>query len=155
PLLVRHGEHPAAWLVEDDLGDLDGDGAIDQLDDLDGDRRRTVPLTELARLTLDRSTPIPADLRAMHVELPRAMLRKGIVLIDTPGVHGGLHDAEAAATLRALSLADAFIFVTDATQEYSRPELEFLQRAVDLCPTAICVMTKVDVAPRWRQVAQL
>ena len=61
----------------------------------------------------------------VEVGLPNPFLERGIALVDTPGV-GGLNAAHAAATLAFLPSADALVFVTDASTELSRPELEFL-----------------------------
>ncbi len=64
----------------------------------------------------------------VEVGLPNPFLERGITLVDTPGV-GGLNAAHAAATLAFLPSADALIFVTDASAELSRPELDFLASA--------------------------
>ncbi|MEM8924556.1 MAG: dynamin family protein [Actinomycetota bacterium] len=92
--------------------------------------------------------------KGVEIELPRKLLQDGIVLIDTPGV-GGLGSAHAAAGLGALSLADAALFISDASQEYTRAEMDYLAQALELCPILVCVMTKVDLYPNWRQVLQI
>lgn len=98
----------------------------------------------------------PADRPAHAVEigLPRALLAAGLVIVDTPGV-GGLGSPQAATTLGALSMADALIMVSDAGQELTAPELEFLQAARRMCPTVLCVLTKVDFHPHWRAIRDL
>ena len=88
------------------------------------------------------------------VQLPRKMLATGLVLVDTPGV-GGLSSAHAAASLAAISMADAVLFVSDASQELTAAELEFLRRARELCETVICVITKTDFYPAWRTIRNL
>ena len=93
-------------------------------------------------------------LKLVEVGLPRRVLATGVVLVDTPGV-GGLGSAHAATTLAALPMADALLFVSDASQEYSGPELDFLRQARELCPDVACVMTKIDFYPAWRKVAEL
>ena len=90
----------------------------------------------------------------VEVRLPRRMLSGGLVVVDTPGV-GGLGSAHAAASLAAISMADAVLFVTDASQELTRTEVDFLRRARDLCDTVVCVLTKTDFYPAWRTVRQL
>jgi hypothetical protein len=89
----------------------------------------------------------------IDVELERELLR-GLVLIDTPGV-GGLASAHATAALGALSLADAALFVTDASQELTRTEVDFLRRSLELCDVVVGVLTKTDFYPDWRKVAEL
>jgi hypothetical protein len=92
--------------------------------------------------------------QAVDIELPRALLAGGLTLVDTPGV-GGLGSAHAAASLGAVSLADALIFVTDASQELTRTELDFLTRARSLCPVVVGALTKVDFYPDWRAIHAL
>jgi Dynamin family len=92
---------------------------------------------------------------AVEVGVPRALLRDGLVLVDTPGMGGGLHSAHAAATLRALAGADAVVFVTDAGQELSAAEVDLLRRATDLCRHASVAITKIDFYPEWRRIAEL
>jgi gas vesicle protein len=45
--------------------------------------------------------------------------------------------------------------VSDASQEFSGPELEFLRTARSLCPNVGCVVTKVDFYPAWRKIISL
>ncbi len=71
-----------------------------------------------------------------------------------PGV-GGLGSAHAAAGLAAISAADAVLFVTDAAQELTRSELDFLEQARSLCSTVVCVLTKTDFYPAWRRIRDL
>jgi hypothetical protein len=93
-------------------------------------------------------------LRIAEVWLPRRVLQGGLVLVDTPGV-GGLGSVHTAATLAALPTADAVVFVTDASQEITAPEVEFLRLAIRACPNAVCVMTKTDLYPDWQRMLQL
>ena len=51
--------------------------------------------------------------------------------------------------------ADAILLVSDAAAEYSRPELEFLRQAALVCPNVACVLTKIDLYPRWQWIAEL
>jgi len=67
-----------------------------------------------------------------------------MVLVDTPGV-GGLGSSHGAATMGALPKADAVLLVSDAAQEYTAPELDFLAAARQLCPNVACVITKTDL----------
>ena len=89
----------------------------------------------------------------VEVTLPNAML-KGIALVDTPGM-GSLGAGHAAATLSFLPFADALLFVSDASAELSAPEVEFLQRAQELCPNVLFALTKTDLHGSWRRIAEL
>lgn len=143
PTLVRYGPAVSAAV----LTDAGPDAAT-----------RPVSLTDIEALAtgVDLGGADPAGrrsaVRAVEVTLPRALLRVGLELVDTPGVGGGLASAHAAATLRALAGADVVLFVSDAGSEYTAPELEFLRQAADLCPTVICALTKTDFYPEWRRI---
>ena len=93
--------------------------------------------------------------RAGQVEAGcRATAAGGLEIVDTPGV-GGLSSVHGAATMAALPTADAVLLVSDASQEYTAPELEFLRQAIRLCPNVACVLTKTDLYPEWRRIAEL
>jgi GTPase SAR1 family protein len=90
----------------------------------------------------------------VRLEVERARLPAGLVMIDTPGV-GGLEGGHTIATLAFLPYADAVLFVSDATAEYSAAEISWLQRARATGTRIIPVLTKADLAPAWRRVLEL
>jgi hypothetical protein len=94
------------------------------------------------------------SIRAVEIRVPRRLLASGLALVDTPGV-GGLHSVYGAATMAALGTADVVVFVTDASQELSAVEIDVLRTAADRCPTVVCVLTKTDLYPAWRRIAEL
>jgi Dynamin family len=153
PTVIRHGDHLEVTVVTSEQAEALDDAVTNGSDAVSGS---SVPLAQLARFTTD--TPgerIIDGIDSVVVKVPRQLLADGLVVIDTPGVNGGLAAAHAAATLRALAGADAVILVTDASQELSEPELEFFRRTVTMCPTTVCVMTKIDFYPHWRQILDL
>jgi signal recognition particle receptor subunit beta len=91
---------------------------------------------------------------AVHIWLGRKLLEGGLTIVDTPGV-GGLGSVHALATRGALSMANAVVFVTDASQELTATELEFLQSAQSVCPEVVVVVTKTDFYPSWRKIVEL
>jgi Dynamin family len=129
PTEVRYADPAAVTLVDKNGG------------------RAEIPLDRLADYACEPST------HDGHVEvgIPRAILKGGLVLVDTPGV-GGLNSVHGAATRSALATADAVLFVTDASQELTAPEVDFLRQAADVCPTVACVLTKTDLYPEWRRI---
>ncbi|RPF25953.1 replication fork clamp-binding protein CrfC [Georgenia muralis] len=146
PTLVRHGAEPAAVLVAAGPAGPDGEAVPE---------RRAVPLGEVAAHVSERGNPGNAEnLLAAEVALPRSVLEGGLVLVDSPGV-GGLDSGHGVATLSALTTADAVLFVTDASQELTEPEVRFLRQALRVCPNVACVLTKTDLYPRWRHIAEL
>lgn len=90
----------------------------------------------------------------VEVGVPNALLARGLTLVDTPGV-GGLNSGHVAATLAFLPTADALVFVSDASAELSEPEIAFLEQATKICPTFIFALTKIDLYPEWRRIAEI
>jgi hypothetical protein len=120
-------------------------------------RREKIPLEDIRRHVVVEPDLFGASKQmptGVQVRLPRTMLASGMVIVDTPGV-GGLGSAHAAASLAAISMADAVLFVTDASQELTRAEMDFLRQARELCSTVVCVLTKTDFFPAWRQIREL
>lgn len=146
PTVVRHGTEASAVLITPGEVGLDGEPSV---------HRRPVPLSELASHVSERGNPGNAEgLLAAEVTLPRNLLASGLVLVDSPGV-GGLNSSHGVATLSALPTADALLFVTDASQELTAPEVTFLKQALRVCPNVACVLTKTDLYPHWRRIAEL
>jgi len=141
PTYVRHGTEPSANLL------IEGDPPSREPIAMDGFR-------EYAMETGPRVSPSGAPVAGVEVRLPRKLLANGLVLVDTPGV-GGLGSLHAAASLAAIAMANAVVFVTDASQELTASEIEFLRQARSLCPTVVCVLTKIDFYPSWRKIRDL
>jgi replication fork clamp-binding protein CrfC len=145
PTVVRHAEQPSVALVRaTDATDAGYRSRVEHHD---------VPITDIARHVAAASAP---GERFSHVEvgIPRAILDGGLEIVDTPGV-GGFNSVHGAATMSALPSADAVLMVSDASQEYTAPELEFLRQAITICPNVASVITKVDLYPEWRRIAEI
>lgn len=139
PTAVRHAETAGVTLV------WDGESG----------RRTEVPIDQLAQYVSEAGNPgNRKGLLRAEVGVPRKLLTGGLVLVDTPGV-GGLGSSHGAMTTAALPTADAVLLVSDAAQEYTAPELEFLSTAMALCPTVAGVVTKTDLYPQWRRIVDL
>ena len=50
-------------------------------------------------------------------------------------------------TLAALSTAHAVLLVSDASQEYTEPEVQFLRHALRVSPNVAAVLSKTDIYP--------
>lgn len=114
-----------------------------------------VPMNELYQWVTEAGNPgNEKAVDRVEITTPSALLRQGLVIVDTPGM-GGLGAGHAAATLGFLPFADGLIFVSDASAELSAPEMDFLRRATELCPTVLFAQTKVDLYPHWERILEL
>ncbi|KDA06404.1 Isoniazid-inducible protein iniA [Microbacterium sp. CH12i] len=117
--------------------------------------RVAIPLEDLAEYVSEHGNPAnERNILSAEVLLPREILRGGLNLVDSPGV-GGLDSSNALATLSALSTAHAVLLVSDASQEYTEPEVQFLKHAMRISPNVAAVLAKTDLYPEWRQVEQI
>jgi hypothetical protein len=149
PTVVRYAEKPTAALVRVLEQSADGDPAHTKVE------RVELPIEELGRYICETRNPGDTQRwRNADIGLPRALLAGGIEIVDTPGV-GGLSSTHGAATMAELPAADAVVFVSDASQEYTAPEIEFLQQASAVCPNVLCVLSKADLYPEWARIADL
>ncbi len=154
PTVVHYADAPVAALVRilDSGGDPSStEGRVERVE---------LPISELAQHISDQhisgngSSNTTPRWHHAEVGIPRAELAGGLELVDTPGV-GGLNSVHGAATMTALPSADAVLLVSDASQEYTAPELDFLRQAVKVCPNVACILTKTDLYPEWRRIAEL
>lgn len=94
-------------------------------------------------VTGDSREPIEhvADIRSgtVEVRLPRSVLDGGLTLVDSPGPEP----------------CDAILIVSDSSSEYTDTELDLIKQAQLLAPVVICVLSKMDLYPAWRDVAEL
>lgn len=143
--LVRWGEQPSAIVRRKAESGVAGDPPITQ----------TITISEVDDWVSEIGNP-GNHKRVDRVEIivPSPLLKQGLVIVDTPGM-GGLGAGHAAATLSFLPFADGLIFVSDASAELSAPEVEFLRRASELCPTVLFAQTKIDLYPNWQRIMDL
>lgn len=145
PTVVRYGDTPSAEVVV-----TDGEGIGPDEPPLV--RREPIDVGDVARHVAERGNPgNHRDLTAVEVRLPRELLRGGLTLVDSPGVNG----FRSVATLNAIAGADALLLVSDASRELIEPEVRFLRQAMHVCPNVACVVSKIDLTPDWRRIADL
>lgn len=137
PTLVQNAEQATAQLL------LERPGTDPE--------RVDVPLEALTSITPDHALAGGSDIIRLEVNVPSPLLADGLVLVDTPGV-GGHGNPHAASTLGLLPAADAVFVVSDASQEFTEPEVSFLRQVVGLCPNVACLITKTDLYPHWRAI---
>lgn len=105
--------------------------------------------------TSDRSTIDGRLVLGLDATLDHPLLGAGVELIDTPCISGGLSTPAASVVLSLLVEAAGLVFVTDASQELTGPEVEFLRMARTLCPTLLVVLSKIDLYPEWRRLLDI
>jgi hypothetical protein len=160
PTIVRHGAEPSAVaLLEPEGGPAAGATGTPDGNGTPGAGPGTVeePVDVDRLVELDSESADPSwrrRLRSVEVRLPHRLLKTGLSLVDTPGV-GGLESAHGIVTLGALRTVFGVIFVTDASQELTAPEITFLRQALERSPAAVCVVTKTDLYPSWRRIVDL
>lgn len=143
--LVRYGETAAAQVRRRPPGSPPGTPPVVE----------PIALDAIGAWASESGDPaLLAGVERVEVSVPTTLLRQGLAVVDTPGT-GGLSSGHAAATLGFLPFADGLLFVSDASAEMSAPEIEFLRRAVELCPTVLFVLTKIDLHPEWERVLEL
>ncbi len=142
PTSVGYAVEPDAWVT------IQGD------DDTPPVRQR-IPLESLAQYVSESGNPSnERKVITAEVVLPRELLKGGLRLVDSPGV-GGLDSTNALATLAALSSAHAVLLVSDASQEYTEPEVQFLKHAMRVSPNVAAVLAKTDLYPQWRDIERI
>ncbi len=148
PTLVRYGEPPGLTVYRQ--AEV-GQEPVEE----------EAPLDQIARYVAESNGMPPSGaaaelgrLQSVTVQVPHRMLRSGLCMLDTPGV-GGLDSVHGQLTLASLDRADAVLFVTDAAQELTAPEMAFLRTAIERGPVAALVVTKTDLYPHWRRIVEL
>ncbi|MFN8227310.1 MAG: dynamin-like GTPase family protein [Mycobacterium sp.] len=137
--IVGYGPTPSARIVVNA-----GDGQTESIE---------IPIEDVARDL--RNAPQARGRQVLRVEVaaPSPMLQGGLAFVDTPGV-GGHGQPHLSATLGLLPDADAILMISDTSQEFTEPELRFIQQAVELCPVGAVIATKTDLYPHWRQIVE-
>ncbi|MFI2565688.1 dynamin family protein [Paenarthrobacter sp. NPDC018779] len=156
PTVVKYGDPASAAVLVPK--DSPGQGEAPSVESAPGDphlERRPVDINQLAAYVSEAGNPgNTKNLVAAEVALPRQLLAGGLTIVDSPGV-GGLGSSHTLTTLTALPSAHAVVFVSDASQEYTEPEIRFLRQAMRVSPNVLCVLSKTDLYPAWRQIAEL
>lgn len=140
PIVVRVGPEPGGTAI------VQRDGAVDRV---------PFALDQLAHWATEGGNPDnQRHVQRVEVVMPHPILQAGVTFIDTPGV-GGLASTHGTITAGALPMADAVLFVSDAAQELSANEVDFLRTVRRICPKVAYLLTKTDLHHHWRRIAEL
>ena len=119
-----------------------------------GQEQQGIKPTELAEhVTENGNADNAAGWSHAEVTLPVETL-KGLRLVDTPGA-GGLASPASVSTMAELPGSDAVLLVCDAGRELTAPELALARTAAAVGATVVVVLTRTDLHPHWRRIADL
>ncbi len=145
PTVCTHAEQAGVVLVRG-VESAEGSGPRTE--------QQTISPAALADHVTEKGNP---DNRAgwSHAEatLPRPVL-SGLRLVDTPGA-GGLASPASVSTMAELPGADAVLVVADAGRELTAPELALIRTAAAVSPLVVVVLTRIDLHPHWRRIAEI
>ncbi len=128
--VVRHGSRPR--LV---VGYADGD-------------EQERPFSELSALVADSGDRVGRnDVVSVAVEVPDALLARGIQIVDTPGI-GSIHAHNTTTTERFLGRVDVALCVLAADQPLNAPERELIAAVVDGGARPLFAINKIDQIDR-------
>jgi GTP-binding protein EngB required for normal cell division len=140
PLVVADGEAAAAVYLQ-----VDGERAVSPIE--------AGQLADVLRGRMDEyeGSPVVGAL----VRTRRSLLERGVIIVDTPPITGGLASVDAVQVLVEIRRARAFVYVTDSSQELTAPEIEFIAAAHELCPSILVCQTKTDLYAPWERIRTL
>ncbi|MDA8377485.1 MAG: dynamin family protein [Planctomycetia bacterium] len=114
------------------------------------------PVSALPEFVTEHGNPGNCkQIRAVYVETNSPFLRRGIELVDTPGI-GSAIEANTITTESFIPSCDAVVFVTAVDTPMTGPELEFLRRLRHDVKKIFCVVNKTDMLaePQLSQVME-
>jgi GTPase SAR1 family protein len=124
--IVRHGESPRLLVGF-------GDGA-----------RQEVALARIADFATEAGNPHNRrGVETLTVELPSALLERGVQLVDTPGI-GSVHAHNRETALGFLGQVDAALFTLAADQPLSETEEQLIREAAERVPLLLFALNKID-----------
>ncbi|MGC9258966.1 MAG: dynamin family protein [Phycisphaerae bacterium] len=105
------------------------------------------PVSALPEFVTEQGNPgNRKQIRAVYVENMSPFLRRGVELVDTPGI-GSAIEANTATTEAFIPQCDAVIFVTSVDTPMTESEREFLRRLRHDVKKIFCVVNKIDLLP--------
>lgn len=134
PTFVQYGRDLSARVIlqSAETGDVFAGGAADQLAEF------------LGEYVTEKHNPGNwRKVREVEVEHPSPLLRRGVVLIDTPGIGSTFrHNTEAA--LNFLPQCDAALFIVSPDPPITEVEVDFLKEVLDKTTRTFFVLNKTD-----------
>lgn len=127
--VIKYGEKEKAIRVYGDFSNL---------------KQEVVPFDDIERYTVGSAEEISNTI-CMELELPLNELKKGLIIIDTPGV-GGLDPRHAMLTNFFLPQADVTLFMTDVNEPLTTTELKFYKdKVLQYAKHSAIIVNKADL----------
>lgn len=127
--VIKYGEKEKAIRVYGDFSNL---------------KQEVVPFDDIERYTVGSAEEIGNTI-CMELELPLNELKKGLIIIDTPGV-GGLDPRHAMLTNFFLPQADVTLFMTDVNEPLTTTELKFYKdKVLQYAKHSAIIVNKADL----------
>lgn len=127
--VIKYGEKEKAIRVYGDFSNL---------------KQEVVPFDDIERYTVGSAEEIGNTI-CMELELPLNELKKGLIVIDTPGV-GGLDPRHAMLTNYFLPQADITLFMTDVNEPLTTTELKFYKdKVLQYAKHSAIIVNKADL----------
>ncbi len=109
------------------------------------DRPSSLPVSALTEYVTKRGNPNNENrVISTEVEVPSPFLRRGLYVVDTPGI-GSSSQANTATTYSFLPEADAVVFVTSVEAPLTDTELAFVDAIRQYAERVFFVLNKVDL----------
>lgn len=93
------------------------------------------------------------QVKLISAHVPNALLKEGVVFVDTPGV-GSLNIEHAETAYSFLPNADVLLFVSDADSGLTESELSFLKRGYQYCRNILFPLTKKDLNANYMAILE-
>ncbi len=92
-------------------------------------------------------------IRWIEVDVPARFLPPNVRILDTPGL-GALYAAHAQITHRFVPHADAVLFILDSQAPIGEPEIQLVNRLLEVTRSILFVQTKIDQFRReaWQEI---
>lgn len=108
-------------------------------------QQEKIDLSDLAQYVTEKANPKNKKrVKQVNIYYPSPLLKKGVVLIDTPGI-GSIYQNNTKVTENYIKYADAVIFILAVDPPMTEEEVNFLNTVKDIANKMVFVLNKVDL----------
>lgn len=110
---------------------------------LDGNKK-DIKTSELSQYVTETANPQnKKGVKEVHLFYPSELLKKGIILVDTPGI-GSVHENNTRMTLNYIKYADVVVFILAVDPPLTKEEIDFLATVKETTDKIVFVLNKTD-----------